>query len=84
MTDWDKYLPQEVGAYNSTQHSTTGISPFMLLTGRERAMPLTFFYPGYEGKKTSPQSCLFLFVSWVKALQEEHGASANETAEEIR
>ena len=45
MTDWDKYLPQVVGAYNSTQHSTTGISPFMMLTSRERTMPLTFFYP---------------------------------------
>ena len=56
MTDWDKYLPQVVGAYNITQHSTTGISPFMMLTGRERAMPLTFFYPEYEGKRTSPQA----------------------------
>ena len=56
MTDWDKYLPQVVGAYNSTQHSTTGSSPFMMLTGRERAMPLTFFYPEYEGKRTSPQA----------------------------
>ena len=56
MTDWDKYLPQVVGAYNSTQHSTTGISPLMMLTGRERAMPLTFFYPEYEEKKTSPQA----------------------------
>ena len=56
MTDWDKYLPQVVGAYNSTQHSTTGISPSMMLTGRERAMPLTFFYPEYEGKRTSPQT----------------------------
>ena len=55
MTDWDKYLPQGVGANNSTQYSTTGISPFMMLNGRERAMPLTFFYPAYEGKKTSPQ-----------------------------
>ena len=39
MTDWDRYLPQVIGAYNSTQHS----------------LPLTFFYPEYEGKKTSPQ-----------------------------
>ena len=56
MTDWDKYLPQVVGAYNSKQHSTIGISTFMMLTGRERAMPLTFFYPEYKGKKTSPQA----------------------------
>ena len=56
MTDWDKNLPQVVGAYNNTQHSTTGISPFIMLTGRERAMPLTFFYPEYEGKRTSPQA----------------------------
>ena len=27
MTDWDRYLPQVMGAYNSTQHSTFGVSP---------------------------------------------------------
>ena len=44
MTDWDKYLTQKMGAYNSTQHSTTGISLHMLLTGHEKALPLTFFH----------------------------------------
>ena len=48
MTNWDRYLPQVMGAYNSTQHSTTGVSPHM------KSLPLTFFYPEYEGKKTSP------------------------------
>ena len=55
MTDWDRYLPQVMGAYNSTQHSTTGSSPHMMLTRHDKSLPLTFFYPEYEGKKTSPQ-----------------------------
>ena len=55
MTDWDRYLPQVMGAYNSTQHSTTGISPNMMLTGNEKSLPLTFVYPEYEGKETSSQ-----------------------------
>ena len=52
MTDWDRYLPQVMGAYNSTQHST---GHEKMLTGPEKSLPLTFFYPEYEGKKTSPQ-----------------------------
>ena len=51
MTDWNRYLPQVMGAYNSTQHSTTGVSPRMMLTGHEKAL----CYPEFEGKKTSPQ-----------------------------
>ena len=70
MTDWDKYLPKVEGAYNSTQHSTTGISPFMMLTGRERAMPLTFFYAEYEGKKTSLQAYVKVAVKGQQELNE--------------
>ena len=55
MTDCDRYIPQVMGASNSTQHSTTGVSPRMILTGHEKSLPLTFFYPKYEGKKISPQ-----------------------------
>ena len=36
MDDWDKHLPQVMGAHNSTEHSTTGISPHMMLTGHEK------------------------------------------------
>ena len=56
MDDWDRHLPQVMGAYNSTEHSTTGINPNMILTGHEKALALTFCYPEYEGKKTAPQT----------------------------
>ena len=56
MDDWDRHLPQVMRPYNSTEHSTTGISPHMKLTGHEQVLPLTFFYPEYEGKRTAPQA----------------------------
>ena len=56
MDDWDRHLPQVMGAYNSTEHSTTGLSPHMMLTGHKKALLLTFFYPEYEGKRTAPQT----------------------------
>ena len=42
LTDWSKCLLRLVGAYNSTQHATAGINPFMIKTGKERATPLIF------------------------------------------
>ena len=56
MDDWDRHLPQVMGAYNSTEQATTGISPHMMLTGHEKALSLIFFYPEYEGNKTAPQT----------------------------
>ena len=40
------------------QHATLhhrGVSSHSMLTVHEKSLPLTFFYPEYEGKKTSPQ-----------------------------
>ena len=36
-----------MGAYNSTRHTTTGFSPYMLTRGVEKAIPLTFLYPEF-------------------------------------
>ena len=55
MDDWDRHLPQVMGAY-ITEHSITGMSPHMMLTGHEKALPLTFVYPEYDGKKTAKQT----------------------------
>ena len=55
IDDWDKHLPKVVGAYSSTEHSTTGVSPPMMITGYAKSLPLTFFYPEYEGRKTATQ-----------------------------
>ena len=56
IVDWDRHLPQVMGAYNRTEHSTTGISPHLMLTGHKKALPLTFFYPEYEGRKQHRKS----------------------------
>ena len=34
-SDWDLWLPHVAFAYNSSEHAATGVTPFMLATGRE-------------------------------------------------
>lgn len=38
--DWDEFLPYVVFGYNSSQHETTGFTPFFLLHGREPTLPI--------------------------------------------
>ena len=37
---WLRYLPAITLAYNSKRHSTTGISPFLAMFGREAKLPV--------------------------------------------
>lgn len=39
-TDWDRWLPYVVFAYNATPHTITGYSPFYLNHGREPRLPV--------------------------------------------
>ena len=36
-----------MGAYNSTRHATTGFSPYMLTSGTEKAIFVTYLYPEF-------------------------------------
>ena len=61
MDDWDRHLPQVMGAHISIEHSNTEISPHMMLTGHEKALSLTLFYPEYEeGKQHRKPACMML------------------------
>ena len=40
QTDWPTHLPFVVNAYNTTEHSATGFSPFFLMYGREQNTPI--------------------------------------------
>ena len=62
--DWKTYVAPLVHMYNSTQHDTTGFSPYYLLFGREPRLPIDLLLPSPEitGAKT--------FSSYIEGLRE--------------
>ena len=43
-TDWDELIPYVLMAYRSCEHETTGLTPNMLMLGREVSTPLDIMY----------------------------------------
>ena len=42
--DWRKYLGPMVHMYNATRHTSTGMSPFFLMFGRQARLPVDFLF----------------------------------------
>ncbi|VDK40536.1 unnamed protein product [Taenia asiatica] len=51
--DWDLSLGRALLAYRATVHTSTGVSPFKMLTGREMRVPSDIFIPS---KETTPDN----------------------------
>ena len=62
--DWDQHLPFVMMAYRAAEHETTGLSPNMLMLGRETATPLDLIYDMPSSIKSTPSS------QWVWELQD--------------
>ena len=45
--DWPIHLQKAVFSYNSLVHSTTGVTPHLLFTGSQKAIPLGNLFPEY-------------------------------------
>ena len=68
MRDWDQHLDEVLGAYNSKRHATTQFSPYMLIRGTEKAIPLTYLYPEYATQSFPTHDA---YVDHVLARQQE-------------
>ena len=52
--DWDTKLPYVMAAYRSSAHSSTNVSPNMMMLGRETTAPMGLLYP-LEAPPPDPQ-----------------------------
>ena len=62
--DWDQQLPYVMMAYRSAEHETTGMTPNMMMFGRETSTPLDIVYDMPSPIKPVPNS------QWVWELQD--------------
>ena len=76
-SDWKKYVPTLVYAYNCTRHETTKMSPFELMFGRKAKLPVdTVFESADEDNEQKTTS------EYIKELQERM-RKTRETVEKV-
>ncbi|KAL5484446.1 hypothetical protein EMCRGX_G020951 [Ephydatia muelleri] len=72
--EWESHLPFALYAYRTAVHSSTGVSPFMLMYGREPSSGVLMQPSGYDVSDFS--TVLQSKLSQLQDLVEEHNAEA--------
>ena len=72
--DWEQYLPLALYAYRTATHTSTGVSPFMLMYGRHHQSNMLTPPRGYEA--TSYQAVLQAKMAELQDLVEAHIAES--------
>lgn len=81
--DWSRWLSYTTFCYNATVHSSTGFSPFFLMTGRQPLWNVDFVLDSYEcTANTVPQYSYDVVtrLEWAYALTRDHLAQAADYA----
>ena len=67
-SNWPKLLNKLVHAYNCTQHSSTGFTPFQLMFGREAILPIDLMLKPSD--RTQQKSHAEYVKQWEKQMHE--------------
>ena len=62
--DWDDHLPYVMAAYKATQHTSTGVSPNLLMLNRELNYPLNLMVGPPPNQNM--EQCPIKYIQWVQ------------------
>ena len=74
--EWNTFLPSAMFAYNIAFHSSTGKSPFLLMYGRQPAIPPVLYSCISQGEPQSPNTYLERLIKTLIGLQSQAYSSS--------